>query len=103
MAAMKPRTGDGPMAGRGRNPFTDDLKSFIDHVDRSQHEAAFVGGLIRAAHALGLKVTAEGVERREQLQVLRELGCDTVQGYLIAKPRTVTDLPAAPVETAEAA
>ncbi|MCG2622819.1 EAL domain-containing protein [Arthrobacter sp. I2-34] len=71
-------------------------KSFIDDIDRSHHEASFVGGLIRAAHALGLKVTAEGVERREQLQVLRELGCDTAQGYLIAKPRTVTDLSAAP-------
>lgn len=71
-------------------------KSFIDAIDRSPHEAAFVGGLIRAAQALGLKVTAEGVERSGQLQVLRHLGCDTVQGYLIAKPRNVTDLLAAP-------
>jgi EAL domain-containing protein (putative c-di-GMP-specific phosphodiesterase class I) len=41
-------------------------------------------------------VTAEGVERSGQLRVLRHLGCDTVQGYFIAKPRNVTDLLAAP-------
>jgi EAL domain-containing protein (putative c-di-GMP-specific phosphodiesterase class I) len=38
------------------------------------------------AHALDLDVTAEGVERREQLDVLERLGCDAVQGYFLARP-----------------
>jgi hypothetical protein len=45
-----------------------------------------------AAHALGLSVTAEGAERRTQLEVLRALGCDAAQGYLIARPTSAADL-----------
>lgn len=67
-------------------------KSFIDRVDRTEREAAFVGGVIDAAHALGLKVTAEGIERSGQLHVLRRLGCDTAQGFLIARPAAAADL-----------
>ncbi|TJY69860.1 EAL domain-containing protein [Arthrobacter sp. CAU 1506] len=70
-------------------------KSFIDNIDSSEREAAFVGGLINIAHAWGLKVTAEGVERPEQLEVLRELGCDTAQGYYISRPASASDLPGA--------
>jgi EAL domain-containing protein (putative c-di-GMP-specific phosphodiesterase class I) len=42
--------------------------------------------IISLAHALGLKVIAEGVETEEQLDRLRELGCDLVQGYYFAHP-----------------
>lgn len=38
--------GDGPMAGRGRNPFTDDLKSFIDHVMRHYHVPSLSIGIV---------------------------------------------------------
>jgi len=44
------------------------------------------------AHAFGLDVTAEGVETPEQLQVLRELGCANVQGYLLARPMPAEQL-----------
>jgi len=38
------------------------------------------------AHSLGLKVVAEGVETREQLNFMREHGCDAMQGYFLSKP-----------------
>ena len=61
-------------------------KTFIDNIDTSSPDALLVGGVIDTAHALGLTVTAEGVERECQLQLLRDLRCDTVQGYLISRP-----------------
>jgi EAL domain-containing protein (putative c-di-GMP-specific phosphodiesterase class I) len=38
------------------------------------------------AHSLGLEVLAEGVETAQQLDMLRALGCETVQGYLLGRP-----------------
>jgi diguanylate cyclase (GGDEF)-like protein len=68
-------------------------KSFIDNIDTDPADAALVKGVIEAAHALSLSVTAEGVERAEQLRVLREIGCDTAQGFLIARPVAAQSLP----------
>ncbi|MEL6138760.1 MAG: EAL domain-containing protein, partial [Cyanobacteria bacterium J06628_6] len=45
-----------------------------------------VGTIIDLAHRLKLEVTAERVETIEQLQSLEQLGCDTIQGYLISRP-----------------
>ena len=47
---------------------------------------AVVDAVIRLAHALGLRVVAEGVEHERQCQILASLGCDEFQGYLFAKP-----------------
>jgi predicted signal transduction protein with EAL and GGDEF domain len=44
------------------------------------------------AHSLGLAVVAEGVECETQLQTLREMGCDEVQGYLLGRPMPPADL-----------
>jgi diguanylate cyclase (GGDEF)-like protein/PAS domain S-box-containing protein len=49
-------------------------------------DRAIVGTLISLAHTLGLTVTAEGVETDDQVTTLRELGCDTAQGYHYAEP-----------------
>jgi EAL domain-containing protein (putative c-di-GMP-specific phosphodiesterase class I) len=68
-------------------------KTFIDNIDSSSADALLVGGVIDTAHALGLTVTAEGVEREGQLQLLRDLRCDTVQGYLISRPVAAEALP----------
>ncbi|MBG6213416.1 diguanylate cyclase (GGDEF)-like protein [Cryobacterium sp. CAN_C3] len=68
-------------------------KTVIDSIDASPAAAALVGGVIDTAHALGLTVTAEGIERPCQLQILRDLRCDTVQGYLISPPVSSADLP----------
>ncbi len=61
-------------------------RSFIDSIDTDTRSAALVKGVFEAAHALGLTVTAEGVERPEQLLMLRRLDCDMAQGFLIARP-----------------
>lgn len=52
---------------------------------------AIVRAIVTLAQQLGLRVVAEGVETHEELQLLRHLGCDLVQGYLFAKPMTVKD------------
>ncbi|MBE1161760.1 sensor domain-containing phosphodiesterase [Dyella acidiphila] len=61
-------------------------KDFVREVDTNQRDNEIVSAIIRLAHALGMSVTAEGVETEEQLHALRNLGCDLIQGYLIARP-----------------
>ena len=68
-------------------------KSFIDDIDHSRADALMIRGVIDAAHALGLTVVAEGVERQGQLDLLREFGCDVAQGYLISRPMPAGELP----------
>ena len=61
-------------------------KSFIDNITSDPKSISIVKALILLAHSLGKKVIAEGVETREQLQVLQTLQCDEVQGYYFYKP-----------------
>jgi predicted signal transduction protein with EAL and GGDEF domain len=51
-----------------------------------------VDAVVKLAKALGLKVVAEGVETEGQNRILRELGCDQLQGYLFAKPMSAKSL-----------
>jgi EAL domain-containing protein (putative c-di-GMP-specific phosphodiesterase class I) len=53
---------------------------------------AVVRAIVALGHGLGLVVTAEGVETPEQLDRLRELGCDGVQGFLVGRPRPLADI-----------
>ncbi|AFZ67433.1 putative bifunctional diguanylate cyclase/phosphodiesterase [Deinococcus peraridilitoris] len=64
-------------------------RSFVWSLD--EVGVAVVRSIIALAHELQLKVVAEGVETREQLQTLRTLGSDEVQGYLIARPLSAED------------
>jgi diguanylate cyclase (GGDEF)-like protein/PAS domain S-box-containing protein len=57
-------------------------KSFVDGLDGSPADLAIVQAVVTMGHALGMKVTAEGVERPEQAAQLRELGCDSAMGWL---------------------
>ncbi|MGW7352314.1 putative bifunctional diguanylate cyclase/phosphodiesterase [Streptomyces sp. NPDC054784] len=57
-------------------------------------DVTFVGGIISLAHALGLRVTVEGVETEAQALQLRQLDCDTAQGWYYARPSAAKDIPA---------
>ncbi|AXK36726.1 EAL domain-containing protein [Streptomyces armeniacus] len=57
-------------------------------------DVTFVGGIISLAHALGLRVTVEGVETEAQAHQLRQLDCDTAQGWYYARPAAPKDIPA---------
>lgn len=67
-------------------------KSFIDALAANSREALLVRSTIDLAHSLGMKITAEGVETAATLALLRGMGCDVVQGYLIGKPQPVSEL-----------
>jgi len=67
----------------------DELKidrSFVIGITPSAEEIAIVRSGIEIGHSLGLTVIAEGVETQEAWDILAELGCDSVQGYLITRP-----------------
>jgi diguanylate cyclase (GGDEF)-like protein len=61
-------------------------RSFIDGLPGDHNDLAITQGVIAMAHSLDLLVVAEGVETEAQLQALRALGCDQVQGYLLGRP-----------------
>ena len=62
-------------------------RSLIEPVDASDGDSLIVTAVIQFAHALGLSVTAEGIERPAQLAFLAELGCEYGQGLLFSPPR----------------
>jgi diguanylate cyclase (GGDEF)-like protein len=61
-------------------------KSFINDVLTNNDDAEIVTAIINLAHALKIRVVSEGIETKAQLEFLRELGCDEIQGYLVSKP-----------------
>jgi EAL domain-containing protein (putative c-di-GMP-specific phosphodiesterase class I) len=61
-------------------------KSFIDKVTESSGTRPIVEAVVSLSKSLALTTIAEGVETREQFDVLNELGCDVIQGYYFFKP-----------------
>lgn len=61
-------------------------RSFIRNIDTDSEDKAIVKAIISMAHSLSLKTIAEGVETVEQLDFLRQEGCDEIQGYYYSKP-----------------
>jgi EAL domain-containing protein (putative c-di-GMP-specific phosphodiesterase class I) len=67
-------------------------RAFIISMDQSPDSMTIVSTIISLAHALKLKVVAEGVDSEKQLQLLKLLKCDEIQGYLFSKPLPAADL-----------
>ncbi|MBI1906530.1 MAG: EAL domain-containing protein [Rhodocyclales bacterium] len=67
-------------------------RSFVCDMVSTPNDREIVAAIISMAHALNLKVVAEGVETHEQARILRDLGCDMAQGYLYSRPVPLADL-----------
>ena len=81
-------TGYSSMMQLRQLPFTEVKidRQFVSEATRSPDAGLIVKTIVDLAHGLGLEATAEGVETADQLHLVRELGCDFAQGYLISQP-----------------
>lgn len=61
-------------------------KSFIDNIHISENDRVIVECIIKLAHEMNILVVAEGVEIKEQFDILYKMGCDRIQGYYFSKP-----------------
>ncbi len=87
-------TGHSSLASLKRLPASE-LKidrAFVSDLDVSEHAQFIAQTIVDMAHALKLRVVAEGVETRKQRDILVEMGCDELQGYLFAKPMRANEL-----------
>ncbi|GAE34970.1 putative bifunctional diguanylate cyclase/phosphodiesterase [Halalkalibacter akibai] len=61
-------------------------RSFIRNIVSKHQDLVITSGMIELSHGLGIEVVAEGVETKEQLELLRTKGCDQIQGFLFSRP-----------------
>jgi EAL domain-containing protein (putative c-di-GMP-specific phosphodiesterase class I) len=61
-------------------------KSFVLHMERDESDATIVRSIVDLGRNLGIRVVAEGVENASVWQRLAAMGCDVIQGYVLAKP-----------------
>lgn len=66
-------------------------RSFISNIGRDERDSNITRGIISLARNLNLRVLAEGVETKHQIEFLREEGCDEIQGYWYSPPLSATD------------
>lgn len=78
-------------------------RSFISEMGQSAVSFTIVQSIIRLAHDLGMKVTAEGIETEDQAELLTAAGCNTIQGFLIAPAIDVHEIEARFAQCAKAA
>ncbi len=67
-------------------------KAFTSRIEQTEQGRILFTAIITMAHALGMRVVAEGVETDNQLMILRSLACDEVQGYFISIPQAAADV-----------
>ena len=66
-------------------------KSFIDEMNSSDSSRQYVASIIQIGHILGLEVISEGVESEDQLEVLKKIDCDFIQGFIWGRPLASED------------
>ena len=66
-------------------------RSFVKDIITNPDDATIARTIIAMAHSLKLNVVAEGIETKEQMILLQELGCDEMQGYLLSRPVPAED------------
>ena len=66
-------------------------RSFVKDMNHLKENAEIVKAIISLGHILGMDVIAEGVENEDQLKLLKELGCDSMQGFFLGKPMSAAD------------
>ncbi|PCI46110.1 MAG: hypothetical protein COB51_07840, partial [Moraxellaceae bacterium] len=67
-------------------------REFIKDINLDRNGEAIIRAILALSKSLGLKVVAEGVEEASQVEFLKEIGCDFVQGFFFSKPLSVIDL-----------
>jgi PAS domain S-box-containing protein len=65
-------------------------RAFVSGMENDHETQEIVRTILVLAHSLGMKVVAEGIERAEQMAMLKDLGCELGQGYLFSKPADAT-------------
>jgi diguanylate cyclase (GGDEF)-like protein/PAS domain S-box-containing protein len=70
-------------------------QSFVRGLPHDHDDATITRAVIALGHNLGLKVLAEGIEQPQQMEFLRQLGCDQGQGYYLGRPQPAEQLPTA--------
>ena len=77
------------------NNFPSDLlkvdKSFIDLMNTSESSRQYVAEIISIGHIMGFDVISEGVEEPDQIDTLKSIGCDYIQGFVWGRPMPVDD------------
>jgi EAL domain-containing protein (putative c-di-GMP-specific phosphodiesterase class I)/CheY-like chemotaxis protein len=66
-------------------------QGFVRNIDQNSKNKTITGSIISLAHQLDLQVIAEGVETWEEYEIMADLGCDELQGYLFSRPLSATD------------
>lgn len=66
-------------------------RSFIREIPENQDSVVLTKAIIAMSNALGMTVTAEGVEKIEQMHFLKEAGCQEIQGFYFSKPVSIND------------
>jgi diguanylate cyclase (GGDEF)-like protein len=67
-------------------------RSFVSGLPANKNSIAIIKAITALASALGMKTIAEGIETQEQLDILRDLACNEVQGFLFAKPKSILEI-----------
>lgn len=67
-------------------------KCFVSNLETNSRHRKIVASMINMTKSMGICVVAEGVETEEQLYILKEMGCDIIQGYLLARPGNLESL-----------